>query len=99
MCIDDTHTYAGGQLVLRALLRDLPTIFMDPVLPLCAFSALTKNLKKGLYYTQLLRGRVRIEQAVSKLRFKRIALLCEKTTSNFSFFVALTTAFSLIGKP
>lgn len=99
MCIDNTHAYARGQLVLRALLRDLPTIFMDPVLPMCAFGTLTKNLKKGLYYTQLFRGRVWIEQAAGKLkRFKRVALRREKTARNFSIFVALTTAFILTGK-
>ena len=52
MCIDNTHSYTGGQPVLRAILRDLPTIFRDLLDPCVrAFSALTKNLKKGLYYT------------------------------------------------
>ena len=45
----------------------------------------------------LYRGRARVEQAVGKLkRFKRIALRCEKTTTNFSSFIALAAAFILI---
>ncbi len=45
----------------------------------------------------LYRGRARVEQAVGKLkRFKRIALRCEKTVTNFNSFIALAAAFILI---
>lgn len=45
----------------------------------------------------LYKGRVRIEQAVGKLkRFKRIALRCEKIARNYGSFVALACAFILI---
>lgn len=45
----------------------------------------------------LYRGRARIEQAVGKLkRFKRVALRCEKTATNFASFVALAAAFIMI---
>jgi len=51
-----------------------------------------KFFPKALY-----RGRARVEQAVGKLkRFKRIALRCEKTKTNFLSFVALAAAFILI---
>jgi transposase len=47
--------------------------------------------------TALYKGRARIEQSVGKLkRFKRIALRCEKTRTNFASFVALASAFILI---
>ena len=45
----------------------------------------------------LYKARARIEQAVGKLkRFKRIALRCEKTTRNYTSFVALALGFILI---
>ena len=50
-----------------------------------------KRFARALY-----RGRARIEQAVGKLkRFKRIALRCEKTKTNFASFVALAIGFIL----
>lgn len=53
----------------------------------------TRNRPKR-FARALYRGRARIEQAVDKLkRFKRVALRCGKTTTNFSSFVA---AFILI---
>lgn len=56
----------------------------------------TRNRPKW-FAKALYRGRARIEQAVGKLkRFKRIALRCEKTATNFSSFVALAAAFILI---
>ncbi len=58
-----------------------------------------KNIKNRpkRFASALYRGRARIEQAVGKLkRFKRIALRCEKTATNFSSFVALAAAFILI---
>ena len=51
-----------------------------------------KRFGRGLY-----RGRARIEQAVGKLkRFKRIALRCEKTKTNFASFGALAIGFILL---
>ena len=51
-----------------------------------------KRFARALY-----RGRARIEQAVGKLkRFKRIALRCEKTKTNFASFVALAISFILV---
>jgi transposase len=45
----------------------------------------------------LYKARVRIEQAVGKLkRFKRIALRCEKTARNYGSFVALTLGLILV---
>ena len=56
----------------------------------------TKNRPKR-FARALYRGRARIEQAIGKLkRFKRIALRCEKTATNFGSFVALAAAFILI---
>lgn len=58
-----------------------------------------KNIKNTpkRFARALYRGRTRIEQAVGKLkRFKRIAMRCEKTATNFSSFVALAAAFILI---
>jgi transposase len=64
-----------------------------PVIPHKA-NAVTpaKRFARALY-----RGRARIEQAVGKLkRFKRIALRCEKTKTNFASFVALAIGFILV---
>lgn len=45
----------------------------------------------------LYRGRARIEQTVGKIkRFKRIALRCGKTATNFAAFVALALGFILV---
>ena len=56
----------------------------------------TKNRPKW-FARALYRARARAEQAVGKLkRFKRIALRCEKTATNFRSFVALAAAFILI---
>lgn len=64
-----------------------------PVIPVKANAANPpKHFGRALY-----RGRARIEQAVGKLkRFKRIALRCEKTKTNFSSFVALSIGFILV---
>ena len=52
----------------------------------------TKRFARALY-----RGRARIKQAVGKLkRFKRSALRCEKTKTNFASFVALAIGFVLV---
>ena len=56
----------------------------------------TKNRPKR-FARALYRERASIEQAIGKLkRFKRIALRCEKTATNFGSFVALAAAFILI---
>jgi len=64
-----------------------------PVIPYKANAkAPPRFFPKALY-----RGRARIEQAVGKLkRFKRIALRCEKTATNFASFVALALGFILV---
>ena len=64
-----------------------------PVIPVKANAANPPTrFARALY-----RGRARIEQAVGKLkRFKRIALRCEKTKTNFASFVALAIGFILV---
>ncbi|MFO7856249.1 MAG: transposase, partial [Paracoccaceae bacterium] len=64
-----------------------------PVIPTKADAANPpRHFARALY-----RGRARIEQAVGKLkRFKRIALRCEKTKTNFASFVALAIGFILV---
>ena len=53
--------------------------------------------KPSFFPKALYKGRARIEQSVGKLkRFKRIALRCEKTKTNFLSFVARAAAFTLI---
>ena len=44
----------------------------------------------------LYKARGRIEQAVGKLKAKRIALRCKKTAQNYGSFVALALGFILI---
>jgi transposase len=64
-----------------------------PVIPQKANAATpAKRFARALY-----RGRARIEQAVGKLkRFKRIALRCEKTKTNFASLTALAIGFILV---
>ena len=51
-----------------------------------------KFFAKGLY-----KARARIEQMMGKIkRFKRIALRCEKTATNYASFLALVCGFILI---
>jgi transposase len=54
--------------------------------------------EKPAFFPKLLYpSRARIEHAVGKLkRFKRIALRCEKTATNFASFVALAAGFIMI---
>lgn len=53
--------------------------------------------KPGFFAKAIYKGRVRIEQAVGKLKhFKHVALRCEKTKRNFASIVALTAAFVLV---
>lgn len=52
--------------------------------------------KPRFFPKTLYKARARIEQAVGKLkRFKRIALRCEKTATNFLAFVHLAAGFIL----
>ncbi len=53
--------------------------------------------KPKFFARALYKGRARIEQAVGKLkRYKRVALRCEKTATNYASFVALACGFTLI---
>jgi transposase len=50
--------------------------------------------KPKFFARALYKGRARIEQAVGKLkRFKRVAMRCEKTETNYRSFVALACGF------
>ena len=64
-----------------------------PVIPTKASAANPpKRFARALY-----RGRARIEQVVGRLkRFKRIALRCEKTKTNFASFVAIAISLILV---
>ena len=64
-----------------------------PVIPYKA----TAKARPAFFPKALYRARARIEQLVGKLkRFKRIALRCEKTDTNFASFVALALGFILV---
>jgi transposase len=64
-----------------------------PVIPYRA----TAKARPAFFPRALYRARARIEQLVGKLkRFKRIALRCEKTNTNFASFVALALGFILV---
>lgn len=54
--------------------------------------------EKPAFFPKLLyKARARIEQTVGKLkRFKRIALRCEKTATNFASFVSIAAGFIMI---
>jgi transposase len=57
----------------------------------------TAKTRPAFFPKALYRARARIEQLVGKLkRFKRIALRCEKTTTNFASLVALALGFILV---
>ena len=57
----------------------------------------TAKARPAFFPKTLYRARARIEQLVGKLkRFKRIALRCEKTNTNFASFVALALGFILV---
>jgi transposase len=74
----------------RAACRDRGII---PVIP---HRSNTKN-KPNFFPRRLYRGRARIEQAIGKLkRFKRIAMRCEKTATNFAAFVAFACGLILV---
>ena len=64
-----------------------------PVIPYRA----TATARPAFFPKTLYRARARIEQLVGKLkRFKRIALRCEKTNTNFASLVALALGFILV---
>ena len=64
-----------------------------PVIPYKA----TAKARPTFFPRALYRARARIEQLVGKLkRFKRIALRCEKTSTNFASLVALALGFILV---
>src|ERR1019366_5144471 len=66
------------------------------IVPVIPYKSNARDRPK-FFPTALYKGRARIEQSVGKLkRFKRIALRCEKTRTNFASFVALASAFILI---
>ena len=57
----------------------------------------TAKTRPAYFPKALYRARARIEQLVGKLkRFKRIALRCEKTNTNFASIVALALGFILV---
>jgi transposase len=66
------------------------------IAPVIPYKSTARN-RPNYFPKVLYRGRARIEQAVGKLkRFKRIALRCEKTKTNFLSFVSLAAGFILI---
>ena len=66
---------------------------IGPVIPYRS----TAKTRPAFFPKALYRARARIEQLVGKLkRFKRIALRCEKTTTNFASLVALALGFILV---
>jgi transposase len=66
---------------------------MAPVIPFRE----NAKVKPAFFAKALYRGRARIEQAVGKLkRFKRVALRCEKTATNYASFVAFACGMILI---
>jgi transposase len=57
----------------------------------------TAQARPAFFPKALYRARARIGQLVGRLkRFKRIALRCEKTDTNFASFVALALGFILV---
>jgi transposase len=66
------------------------------IIPVIPHRSNTKN-KPNFFPKRLYRGRARIEQAIGKLkRFKRIAMRCEKTATNFAAFVAFACGLILV---
>jgi transposase len=64
--------------------------------PIIPYRKNTKG-RARFFPRRLYRLRARVEQFIGKLkRFKRIAMRCEKTASNFAAFVALACGFVLI---
>ena len=66
------------------------------VCPVIPYRSNTKN-KPAFFPKSLYKGRARIEQTMGKLkRFKRIALRCEKTATNYASFVAFACGLILV---
>ena len=66
------------------------------IVPVIPYRANAKN-RPTFFPRMLYKGRARIEQAMGKLkRFKRVALRCEKTTDNYSSFVAFACTMILV---
>jgi hypothetical protein len=66
------------------------------LIPVIPHRSNAKN-KPNFFPKRLYRGRPRIEQAIGKLeRFKRIAMRCEKITTNFAAFVAFACGLILV---
>ena len=66
------------------------------IVPVIPYKCTVRN-KPTFFPAALYRGRARIERSVGKLkRFKRIALRCEKTATNFLSFVHLVAGFLLV---
>jgi transposase len=66
------------------------------IAPVIPYRSTTRDRPK--YFAKLLyKARARIEQAIGKIkRFKRIALRCEKTATNYGSFLALACSFILL---
>jgi transposase len=55
------------------------------------------RVKPRVFPKRLYKLRARVEQFIGKLkRFKRVAMRCEKTATNFAAFVALACVFVLV---
>ena len=66
------------------------------VCPVIPYRSNTKH-KPAFFPKALYKGRARIEQTIGKLkRFKRIALRCEKTATNYGSFVAFACGLILV---
>jgi transposase len=66
------------------------------IVPVIPHRSNAKN-KPNFFPKKLYRGRARIEQVIGKLkRFKRIAMRCEKTATNYAAFVAFACGLILV---
>jgi transposase len=64
--------------------------------PIIPYRKNTK-VKPRFFPKRLYKLRARVEQFIGKLkRFKRVAMRCEKTATNFAAFVALACVFVLV---
>lgn len=69
---------------------------MRGAVPVIPYRSTAKS-KPKFFPKALYKGRARIAQTVGKLkRFKRVALRCEKTKTNFAAIVAIAASFILI---
>lgn len=64
--------------------------------PIIPYRKNTKG-RTRFFPKKLYKLRARVEQFIGKLkRFKRVAMRCEKTATNFAAFVALACVFVLV---